>query len=147
VGDNYEVKISDFGTDNEMYAADYYRPEGSVSLPVRWMAAESLFLGKYTTKSDVWAFAVTLWEMIHYCRLTPYPTMSSPEVVENLSRLHEDGAPFEMLPCPPLPPTARDVYALMSECWRRDEAERPTFREIQLFLQRKNLGYNPLTLS
>ena len=34
----------------------------------------------------------------------------------------------------------------MLECWQRDENERPSFREIHLFLQRKNLGYNPLTL-
>ena len=32
----------------------------------------------------------------------------------------------------------------MLECWQRDENERPSFREIHLFLQRKNLGYNPL---
>ena len=32
----------------------------------------------------------------------------------------------------------------MNECWQRDEGERPSFREIHLFLQRKNLGYDPL---
>ncbi len=31
----------------------------------------------------------------------------------------------------------------MLECWRRDPDERPSFTEIQLFLQRKNLGYSP----
>jgi hypothetical protein len=31
----------------------------------------------------------------------------------------------------------------MNECWQRDESERPSFREIHLFLQRKNLGYDP----
>ena len=34
----------------------------------------------------------------------------------------------------------------MLECWQRDENERPSFREIHLFLQRKNLGYNPLIM-
>ena len=148
VGDDYLVKISDFGTDNEVFAADYYRPEGNLSLPVRWMAAESLFLGKYSTKSDVWAFAVTLWEMLHYCRVTPYPELSSPQVVANLAHLHQadhqaDERLFQPLPLPPLPPAARDVYSLMCECWRPQESERPTFREIHLFLQRKNLGYTP----
>jgi hypothetical protein len=37
----------------------------------------------------------------------------------------------------------REVRDLMNECWQRDESERPTFREIHLFLQRKNLGYDP----
>lgn len=31
----------------------------------------------------------------------------------------------------------------MTECWQREEKERPSFREIHLFLQRKNLGYDP----
>ncbi|XP_034232582.1 discoidin domain-containing receptor 2-like [Thrips palmi] len=144
VGDDYLVKISDFGTDNEVFAADYYRPEGNLALPVRWMAAESLFMGKYSTKSDVWAFAVTLWEMLHYCRVAPYPELSSPQVVANLAHLHQgDERLFNPLPLPPLPPAARDVYSLMCECWRPQESERPSFREIHLFLQRKNLGYSP----
>ena len=35
------------------------------------------------------------------------------------------------------------MYDLMRECWQRNEADRPTFQEIHLFLQRKNLGYKP----
>ena len=31
----------------------------------------------------------------------------------------------------------------MCECWQREEKERPSFREIHMFLQRKNLGYDP----
>jgi hypothetical protein len=37
----------------------------------------------------------------------------------------------------------RELYDLMRECWRRDERDRPTFREIRMFLQRKSLGYRP----
>ncbi|VVC94328.1 unnamed protein product, partial [Leptidea sinapis] len=57
VGKGYQVKISDFGTDNDLYACDYYKAEGRIPLPLRWAAWESVFGGKYTTKSDVWAFA------------------------------------------------------------------------------------------
>jgi discoidin domain receptor family member 2 len=32
----------------------------------------------------------------------------------------------------------------MCECWKRNDGSRPNFREIHLFLQRKNLGYKPL---
>lgn len=37
----------------------------------------------------------------------------------------------------------KEIYDLMCECWQRDDKSRPNFREIQLFLQRKNLGYKP----
>lgn len=44
IGKAYQVKISDFGTDNELYAADYYKVDGSLALPIRWMAWESIYL-------------------------------------------------------------------------------------------------------
>lgn len=49
VGKGYLVKISDFGTDNEIYAADYYKVDGSLALPVRWMAWESIYLVRNAT--------------------------------------------------------------------------------------------------
>ncbi|XP_071582023.1 discoidin domain-containing receptor 2-like [Temnothorax nylanderi] len=127
-------------------------------LPVRWMAWESIFLGKYTTKSDVWAFAVTLWEILNLGRRVPYEHLSDEEVVQCLRQLHhaadcgnagnpEDSCKedsrngFDYLPRPTA--SSKDIYDLMLECWQREETERPTFREISLFLQRKNLGYAP----
>ncbi|XP_071640704.1 discoidin domain-containing receptor 2 [Temnothorax longispinosus] len=158
VGKAYHIKISDFGTDNELYACDYYKVDGTMPLPVRWMAWESIFLGKYTTKSDVWAFAVTLWEILNLGRRVPYEHLSDEEVVQCLRQLHhaadcgntgnpEDSCKedsrngFDYLPRPTA--SSKDIYDLMLECWQREETERPTFREISLFLQRKNLGYAP----
>ncbi|KAM0726906.1 Discoidin domain-containing receptor 2 [Formica fusca] len=157
VGKAYHIKISDFGTDNELYACDYYKVDGTMPLPVRWMAWESIFLGKYTTKSDVWAFAVTLWEILNLGRRVPYEHLSDEEVVQSLRQLHhaadcnnvnpeddckeDSGNVFDYLPRPTA--SSKDIYDLMLECWRREENERPTFREISLFLQRKNLGYAP----
>lgn len=141
VGKAYQIKISDFGTDNELYASDYYKFDANTSLPVRWMAWESVFLGKYTTKSDVWSFAVTLWEILTLARETPYQELSNAEVMQNLSHLHYENGLFVYLP---RPPCTKDIFDLMLECWRRHEVERPSFREIHLFLQRKNLGYAPV---
>ncbi|XP_053972079.1 discoidin domain-containing receptor 2-like [Hylaeus volcanicus] len=158
VGKAYHIKISDFGTDNELYACDYYKVDGAVPLPIRWMAWESIFLGKYTTKSDVWAFAVTLWEILNLGRRVPYEHLSDEEVVQSLRRLHRaadcpdaggenNGCKestdnlFDYLPRPTA--CSKDIYDLMLECWRQEENERPTFREISMFLQRKNLGYAP----
>ncbi|KAF6200531.1 hypothetical protein GE061_004974 [Apolygus lucorum] len=144
VGKGYHIKISDFGTDNEAYACDYYKVETGMALPVRWMAWESVFLGKYTTKSDVWSFGVTLWEILTLCRHRPFDGLSDAEVVENLGRLQESEDGFVTLPRPP-PPTTKDITDLMLECWRQYEQQRPTFTQIHLFLQRKNLGYAPVS--
>ncbi|KAF4518482.1 hypothetical protein B566_EDAN006487 [Ephemera danica] len=126
VGVGYLVKISDFGTDNEAYSDDYYRVEDNqVALPVRWMAWESLFL------------------ILTLGRRTPYEHLDTNEqVVDQLVHLRADDGQFCWLPRPPMCP--RDLYDLMRECWRRVDVERPSFREIHLFLQRKNLGYAPV---
>nr|CAD7446556.1 unnamed protein product [Timema bartmani] len=144
VGKAYHIKISDFGTDNELYADDYYKVDGTMALPIRWMAWESVFQGKYTTKSDIWSFAVLLWEILNLGRWQPFDNLTNQQVVENLSHMHVDDDQFVLLPRPG-PPCTKDIYDLMGECWRRHEKDRPTFREFHLFLQRKNLGYAPIT--
>lgn len=37
----------------------------------------------------------------------------------------------------------KEIYDLMCECWNREESARPTFREIHMFTQRKNMGFDP----
>ena len=39
--------------------------------PIKWMARESIEHKKYSQKSDVWSFGITLIEM--YLRSIPYP--------------------------------------------------------------------------
>lgn len=106
----------------------------------------SIFQGKYTTKSDVWSFGVTLWEILYLCRRRPFDSLTDEEVVENIGLLRDDtaGADFVPLPRPP-PPCTKDIADLMAECWRPAEVQRPTFCQIHLFLQRKNLGYAPIS--
>ncbi|XP_049828214.1 discoidin domain-containing receptor 2-like [Schistocerca gregaria] len=154
VGEGYHVKVCDFGTDNELYAADYYKVDGANGIPVRWMAWESVCQGQYTTKSDVWSFGVTLWEVLTLARRRPLEPLSDAQVLEALARLQqrdeadEAGDDDDADVDAPLPLGApacctKDVLRLLRECRRRHAARRPAFREIHLFLQRKTLGYAP----
>lgn len=141
VGKNYHIKVSYFGMSRSPYSADYYKLEDWAMLPIRWMAWESILLGKFTSKSDVWSFAVTLWEILTFAREQPYEDMSDSQVIENLTHFYENDGKQILLPLPIKCP--REIYDLMCECWQRNEADRPNFQEIYLFLQRKNLGYKP----
>ena len=53
VGEEYVMKIADFGLARDIYKSDLYVKTTSGVLPVKWMALESLFLREYTEKSDV----------------------------------------------------------------------------------------------
>ena len=97
--------------------------------------------GKFSTRSDVWSFAVTLWEVLSLARQQPFDSLNNDQVIDNCGHYLHDNPCKVLLPCPPLCP--KEIYDLMRECWNRDELQRPSFREIHMFLQRKNMGYNP----
>ena len=53
VGDNNNVKISDFGLSRALAKDDsYYKLSQSSKLPAKWMALESLLYKKFSTFSD-----------------------------------------------------------------------------------------------
>nr|XP_019969635.1 PREDICTED: tyrosine-protein kinase receptor torso-like isoform X2 [Paralichthys olivaceus] len=80
------VCVADFGLSKKIYSGDYYR-QGSVSkLPVKWIALESLADNLYTTQSDVWAFGVTMWEIMTRGQ-TPYPGVENSEIYEFLIKV------------------------------------------------------------
>ena len=97
--------------------------------------------GKFTTKSDVWSFAVTLWEVLTFAKDQPYDALTDEMVIENAGHYYRNDKQEVYLSHPPNCP--KEIYDLMCECWNRSESARPTFREIHMFLQRKNMGYNP----
>ncbi|KAH3794420.1 hypothetical protein DPMN_147953 [Dreissena polymorpha] len=141
VGMNFTIKISDFGMSRILYSADYYKIEGRAVLPIRWMAWESILLGKFTTKSDVWSFGVTLWEILTFARDQPYHNLSDDQVIANAGHFYRSDGQQMLLPQPIVCP--REIYDMMVECWNRSDCERPTFKDIHMFLLRKNMGYNP----
>jgi len=98
----------------------------------------------------VWSFAATLWEILTFARERPFDELTDDQVVDNCARCyHEDGYDAAVAEtgmervvlgqpanCP------REIYNLMVECWNREASQRPTFREVHMFLQRKNMGYS-----
>lgn len=44
----------------------YYEMQSARQLPVRWLAIETLTMGKASSKSDVWSFGVMMWETVWY---------------------------------------------------------------------------------
>ncbi|XP_047501282.1 discoidin domain-containing receptor 2-like [Penaeus chinensis] len=141
VGRGLTVKVSDFAMSQPRHHKDYYHlDEKRALLPIRWMAWEAILQGRFSSKSDVWAFGVTLWEILTMARQQPFDELSDDGVLENVSHCyHGDGSGMMLLPQPPLCP--REMFDMMAACWRPNPRQRPPFWEVLMFLQRKNLGY------
>lgn len=133
-GQRLLVKIGDFGLARDIYKNDYYRKIGEGLLPVRWLAAEALIDGVFTTKSDVWAFGILIWEVMTQGQ-QPYPGRSNLEV---LNFVRDGGRLDRPTDCP------NDVYDIMSSCWL-DADQRPSFSSLQQLLQeamqKRNANY------
>uniref|UniRef100_A0A3B4CSS2 receptor protein-tyrosine kinase n=1 Tax=Pygocentrus nattereri TaxID=42514 RepID=A0A3B4CSS2_PYGNA len=126
------IKIADFGMSRNLYAGDYYRIQGRAVLPIRWMAWECILMGKFTTASDVWAFGVTLWEMLSVCQEQPYSHMTDEQVIDNAGEFFRDHGRQVYLARPAVCP--QGLYELMLSCWNRDCKLRPSFAHIHSFL-------------
>ncbi|XP_037535930.1 discoidin domain-containing receptor 2 [Nematolebias whitei] len=122
------IKIADFGMSRNLYSSDYYRIQGRAVLPIRWMAWESILLGKFTTASDVWAFGVTLWEIFTLCKEQPYSLLSDEQVIENSGEFFRNQGRQIFLYAPPLCPPS--LFELMMRCWSRNIPDRPTFEGL-----------------
>lgn len=59
----YSVKVTDFGLSRRFYDEPNYSKKGSEPLPWKWLAPECLEFKRFSTKSDVWAYGVTVWEL------------------------------------------------------------------------------------
>ncbi|KAI6220024.1 Tyrosine-protein kinase [Aphelenchoides fujianensis] len=53
---------------------------GKQKVPVRYLAPETLRAGTFSTKSDVWAYGIMMWELFTCCKADPYPGMSNSDV-------------------------------------------------------------------
>lgn len=139
IGENFLVKISDFGLTRDIYSNEYYKIFGTEKLlPIRWMAPESITYGKFTHETDVWSYGVLLWEIFTFGKV-PYYLLSNKEVMEAVS-LGQHLDPPEG--CPNV------VKHLMLSCWELIPNNRITFSDIVYSLSEDNtdnmMGYSRL---
>ncbi|XP_041610722.1 tyrosine-protein kinase Mer isoform X2 [Vulpes lagopus] len=124
--DDMTVCVADFGLSKKIYSGDYYRQGRIAKMPVKWIAIESLADRVYTSKSDVWAFGVTMWE-IATRGMTPYPGVQNHEMYDYLLHGHRLKQPEDCLD---------ELYEIMYSCWRAEPLDRPTFSVLRLQLEK-----------
>ncbi|XP_009893770.1 PREDICTED: protein-tyrosine kinase 2-beta [Charadrius vociferus] len=113
------VKLGDFGLSRYIEDEEYYKAS-ITRLPIKWMSPESINFRRFTTASDVWMFAVCMWEILSYGK-QPFFWLENKDVIGVLER--GDRLPKPDL-CPPV------LYTLMTRCWDYDPSERPKFKDL-----------------
>merc|ERR1711915_112584 len=142
VADQETVKISDFGL-ARVATNDFYQMHSNSNIPVRWEAIECLTHRKYSHKSDVWSFGVTLWEMFSYGAT---PALSGcQDFFSSYQRQRQDFRDWltkleEGVRLPQTEHCPNVLYSrVMLSCWAKDPSARPTFTQLKRELKKAEL--------
>jgi serine/threonine protein kinase len=118
------VRLFDFGLAREVQPAVESEPltQKGVAGSLKYMAPETMVYHICTPASDVFAFAILLWEV---CTLQkPYETIKKPaEFKKNVAvgNVRPNIRPLNHLP---------SIATLIQECWASDWKKRPTFVQV-----------------
>ncbi|XP_025205884.1 tyrosine-protein kinase Btk29A isoform X2 [Melanaphis sacchari] len=120
VGSENVVKVADFGLARYVLD-DQYTSSGGTKFPIKWAPPEVLNYTRFSSKSDVWAYGVLMWE-IFTCGKMPYGRLKNTEVVDRVQRgiiLEKPKMCF------------KEVYEVMRKCWSHCPEDRPSFRLLK----------------
>eukprot|EP01134_Creolimax_fragrantissima_P001497 CFRG1497T1 len=99
---------------------DHYISSNQTRLPVRWMSIEAFRYARYSSKSDVWSYGVTLWEIFSMGKV-PY---SGTDMHETLGKIEQGFRLDSPTACPDA------VYRIMLGTWARLPEARPDFKTL-----------------
>ncbi|KRT79751.1 Immunoglobulin, partial [Oryctes borbonicus] len=104
----------------EPYSQEYCKHLNQI-IPLRWMPYEAVYEDEYSTKSDVYAFGVVIWEIFQQGEL-PFPKMNDNSFLTKLKekslewKYHKDTPP--------------ELQKLQETCLDSHPQNRPTFNTV-----------------
>ena len=116
-------KVADFGLSKNIRdkESDQYEQRTGGQMPVRWMSPESLQMGIFSSKSDVWAYGILVWEIVTLGS-TPYVGLSAQQVIRHVCDKQIIERPDHC---------SNDLYDLIRMCLAFDSQNRLSFTEIK----------------
>ncbi|XP_042902588.1 tyrosine-protein kinase RYK isoform X2 [Parasteatoda tepidariorum] len=119
------IKLTDNALARDLFPDDYHCLCDSENRPIKWLSIESIVKNEYTYSTDVWAYGVTMWELITLGQ-QPYLSVDAFEMYSALIDGYRLDQPKN---CPD------DLYKLMRYCWSDVPQIRPSVNELLRTLQ------------
>ena len=116
----HTVKIANFHLAQHLNGKKYWYTQKGTHYAQKWTAPEGYNFSQFSIKSDVWSFGILLWELVTKGSL-PYPGMTNEQVLQAVPQGYRMPIPKG---CP------EPLYQIMLKCWKLNDDERPTFRNI-----------------
>ncbi|XP_054284012.1 inactive tyrosine-protein kinase 7-like isoform X2 [Macrosteles quadrilineatus] len=120
IASDLTVKLSLSALCKDTYSKEYYRHRNQL-IPLRWMPLEAVAEDDFSCKSDVYSFAVTVWEIFSRGEL-PMSKMSDREVLTALETGELRWKPHKSMP--------EGLRTLLAKCWQPSPRDRPTFSQV-----------------
>ncbi|RWS29493.1 tyrosine-protein kinase shark-like protein [Leptotrombidium deliense] len=122
------VKIGEYGL-RKLFSRENSASNACDTTAMKWFAPESIKSAIFTSASDVWSYAVTLWELYSFGE---HPFGSDCDGLR-AARIIETGVRLQRPQFCPL-----KIYALLLICWSHEANQRPTFSQIcQIILEQQ----------
>ncbi len=122
VSEDYKIQVTDFGLARDIYQTDIYEAKNKRELLMRWMSIETInprnSVCVFTSKSDVWSYAITLWEIF---TKGGRPYVGILDLWNYLQRGNRLQVPQDL---------PAEITELMEQCWKQAPSDRPNFTEI-----------------
>lgn len=119
------IKITDNALARDLFPSEYNCLGDNENRPVKWLAVEAIVERRFSFPSDVWSFAVTVWEMLTLGQI-PYSEIDPFEMAGYLREGYRIAQPMN---CPD------ELFTVLSYCWNTNPDDRPKFSQLLICLQ------------
>ncbi|XP_053690254.1 tyrosine-protein kinase-like otk [Sabethes cyaneus] len=121
ISSDFSAKISLPALSRDKYSKEYFKFKNQL-LPVRWMAPECLQDDDFSIKSDIFSFAVLVWELFTQATELPFKDLSEEEYVTQAQAGKLEWKVAENTP--------EALHKILTTCWSVNPKERPSFSQL-----------------
>ncbi|KAM8711191.1 hypothetical protein ACLKA7_000343 [Drosophila subpalustris] len=121
ISSEFIVKVAYPALCKDKYSREYHKHRNTL-LPVRWLAPECIQEDEYTTKSDIFAFGVVVWELFNQATKLPHEDLTNEQVVQRALDNTLEWSIAEGTPA--------SLKEILLSCWLTNPKERPSFSQL-----------------